>query len=153
MRKIVAIVAALTVFSPLEQAHAGIFGDDLTRCIVKSSSDSDQVALITWIYSAMSAHPSIRSYSTITDAQRETSTKDAGSLFMRLLTVDCKNEAALALQNEGDSAVEQAFAALGRVAMASLMHDPGVQGKIANLNKYIDENKLKSLAEDKHSSK
>ena len=127
MKRVLA-VAALSVacLSATTGARAGVFSDDLGRCLVSSSNAADKSTLVVWIYGAMSVHPGIKRYSTMTDAERAANNRAAGELFVRLLAVDCHAQTVAALKNEGPTSFESAFEMLGKVAMGQLMQDPGV---------------------------
>lgn len=94
-------------------AQAGIYGDDLSKCLVRSSTPADQTTFVAWAFGAMSAHPAVRQYSNFTDAQRTELSKTVGKLFERLLTVDCHAETVAALKYEGAQGMEQSFSILG----------------------------------------
>jgi hypothetical protein len=129
---------ALTLTAAAGSAHAGVYADDLTRCLVKSTSAADQQVLVKWVYSALSAHPTVNGYSTLTATQDEAMAKDAGQLMQRLLTVDCRKETRDALKYEGADAFGTAFEALGGAAMSSIMTDPKVAANIARVQSHID---------------
>ncbi len=98
-------------------AWAGIYTDNLSKCLVRSTSKEDQLALIQWVFVAMAVHPAVQPYSKATPADREALTQKAGQLMQRLLTVDCRAEAILALKNEGTTTIENSFGTLGETAM------------------------------------
>lgn len=126
-------------------AWAGVYADDLGKCLVKSSSPDDQLALVKWIYSAMSTHPAVKPYSNFTPNQVAALNKNAGLLFQRLLTVDCRTEAVAALKYEGAPAFQSSFSLLGQIAMRSLMTEPHVAQNFANFAKGLDNKKMKEL--------
>ncbi len=144
----VAIIAALALVAPTSFAHAGIYSDELAKCVVKSSSPADQLVLVTWIFSAMSAHPAVKPYSNMTQAQRDDFDKKAGSLLERLLTQDCRQQTVEALKYEGASAMEASFSLLGQVAMRNLMNEPAVQSSLGGLARGLDQSKFEALAKD-----
>jgi hypothetical protein len=50
----------------LSQAlHAGPFTNQLSRCLVKSTSEADKELLIKWIFAAMSSHPKVQHMSNV----------------------------------------------------------------------------------------
>jgi hypothetical protein len=138
---------ALTILAGGSTAQAGAYTEDLSKCLVSSSSAADQAKLVAWIYAAMSAHPDIRAYSNITAAQRDAVLKDAGALVQRLLTVDCRAQASAALKNEGASALDPAFSTLGAFAMRNLVSNPEVSQAMA-IDKYMDVQKLQDLGKE-----
>jgi hypothetical protein len=143
------LAAVLTLFvaalGPASFAHAGVYSDDLAKCVVRSSSDSDQQAFVVWIFIAMSQHPAIKSYSNVTDAQRDAANRQTGKLMERLLTVDCRKETVAALKYEGASGLEAAFNVLGQVAARGLFSDPKVAEGMAGLASSVDDAKIAEL--------
>ena len=43
-----------------QNASAGVFADELSRCLVKSSSTDDRVLLVQWMFAALSLHPAVQ---------------------------------------------------------------------------------------------
>jgi len=150
MKKIIcAATAALGLSLALAgHANAGIYTDDMSKCLVKATTPADRTDLMTWVFSAMTSHPAISSMSNVTPAQRDAHDKRAAELFTRLLTVDCRSQTVDAIKYEGAGAIQQSFSVLGQVAMAGLMGDPTVTANIANLAKHFDEDKFKALMTD-----
>jgi hypothetical protein len=143
-RSTAAMALALALVAPAA-ARAGVYADDLTRCLVKSASPADQITFVAWAFSAMSAHPAVKSYSTLTDAQRVDLNKQVGHLYERLMTVDCRAQTVAAIKYEGNSAIEQGFSVLGQTAFRGLMGDPAVAAVFSSLPKYMDMKKFEAL--------
>jgi hypothetical protein len=126
-------------------AHAGVYGDDLAKCLVKSAGPADQKDFVIWAFAAMSAHPDVQSYATFTDAQRADMTKRVAKLYERLMTVDCRAETIAAMKYEGFPAIEQGFSLLGQVAFRGLMGNPKVAQTFSDLPKYVDIKSFEAL--------
>lgn len=145
MRSIMAGVCLLAFGLTAPAAQAGMYGDDFARCLVRSTSPSDQVSFIAWVYSALSLHPAVRRYSSMTAAQRSDINRSVGALYTRLIAVDCRAEAVAALKFEGDGALQPAFKVFGEVAMRGLLTDPSVNQGMAQLADDVDQAKLKEV--------
>lgn len=143
-----AVAALLALGAPASFAQAGVYSDDLAKCLVKSSSPADQATLVVWVFAAVSAHPAVQPYAKVTDAQRDDVNKQGAKLFERLLTVDCRAETVAALKYEGPSSMESSFRVLGEVAMRSLMSEPKVQASISGLGRDVDQSKIDALAKE-----
>ena len=126
-------------------AYAGVYGDELSKCIVESSSTEDLTGFVRWMFATLGLHPSVKSMASISAEQRAEANKQCGKLFMRLLTETCKEQAQKAWKYEGQMAVESSFNILGRVAVRELFSNPEVEAGMAELQKYFDEEKLKSV--------
>jgi hypothetical protein len=141
---IAAMALAAILLSP--SARAGAFTDDLTKCIVKSTSDDDKVALMQWVFMALAAHPSMKKFTNVTPDDQTEIDKRTGALFIRLVTSDCRKEAVAALKYEGSDAFKASFSALGEIAMQGLMANPQVMQSMDQLDPYIDKDKMQALA-------
>ena len=120
----VTALTAIMLSSP--SAFAGIYADDATRCLAKSMTDADQIALVKWIFVAIAQHPSLKEYSGVTPAQKTQSDKDMSALVTKLLMQTCRKEAVDAIKYEGPSFLEKSFGALGEIAVGGLMTNPDV---------------------------
>jgi len=127
-------------------AFAGVYTDDLSKCLVNSTTPADRNALVRWIFAAGSVHPALKGYVTMTPAQLDEANRTAGGLFMKLLTQTCEKQARAALNYEGKAALEASFTVLGQVAGRELFSDPSVNAGMAGLQKYMDADKLQALA-------
>ena len=124
---------------------AGPYTDDLSRCLVASTTQTDRVALARWIFIAFSAHPSVAPISAVKPADVESANAEIGSLFMKLLTDSCREKTKTALKFEGPAAIQFSFQALGQVAGMELASNPSVQARMSGFSKHIDESKIKEL--------
>ena len=125
---------------------AGVYSDGLARCLVSHTSSQDKTQLVRWIFAIMALHPAVSDTSTVGDAERETLNRNAGTLFERLLTTDCRKETKEALMYEGPLAMQTSFQVLGQAAVVGLMSDPKVAAGMAEFQKYMDSTKLRDLA-------
>jgi hypothetical protein len=126
-------------------AQAGVYTDDLAKCLVSSTTDADRNTLVKWIFAVMSSHPEVKSIAAVPDAKVDLLNKDAAALFMKLLTESCKAKTEQALKYEGSSAIGTSFQVLGQVAGRELFASPAVVKNMAGMQKYIDEKKLQDL--------
>jgi hypothetical protein len=138
-------VSLAFVFGGVSSASAGVYADDLGKCLVASTTQDDRTSLVRWMFMAAAHHPAVKPIAAITPAQQDESDKAMGALVMRLLTDSCKTEAQKAIQYEGPITLQLAFEVLGRVAGQELFSSPEVTGNFQGLAKYIDSDKLKAL--------
>jgi hypothetical protein len=148
MKVRILIVAAAAATLQAATASAGVFSDDLAKCLVAKAAPADRAALLQWMFTAMSANPAVTGLSNVTPAQRAEHTKAAGLLFQRLMLDDCHKETVVAVKNEGVEAVRQSFGVLGQVAMRDLMNDPAVQKDMAGLGSSLDKARWAELAKE-----
>lgn len=149
-RSLLVALAALLLFGLCSPgAQAGVYTDDLSKCLVRSTNTNDRVVLVRWIFATLALHPAVRSFVSVPDQQRDTATKAVAELFTRLLTANCRNESVNALRYEGVAAIRASFQVLGQVAVHELMTDPNVAKAMHQLGADIDSNpRLKDLLKD-----
>lgn len=127
----------LPVQSAAEAAQAA-----LTRCLLESASVEDRSSLVKWIFLVMTRYPGLSDMARIEDKERERFNTDAGVVFERLMTVDCKNQLQTALRKSGTEAIGKSFETLGQTAMATLLENPAVQAETGSIMKHIDMDRL-----------
>ncbi len=144
MRKF-ALYCVVTGFILLSSSgvNAGVYTDDLSRCLVESSSSSDKLTLVKWMFTSISLHPAVKSIASVSPRQVDDSNKKMADLTVRLITETCKNETIKAMKYEGDTAIKTSFTVLGQVAAKELFNDPNVATALAGLGKHIDTEKIK----------
>ncbi len=132
-----------------QSAFAGVYSDDLTKCIVSSTTTEDRVQFVKWMYSAISKHPAVKSLSSISEEQIADSLKGVADLMMKLLTESCQETAVKAFEYEGPKAIEASFNVLGQIAGQEIFSNPDVAATISNFEKYLDSEKLESALKKK----
>jgi hypothetical protein len=139
-----AAFAALLAFG--SPGHAGIYTDDLSRCLVDKTTTEDKTAFVQWIFVAMSQHPSVASMTKITAADVTHHNQVAGALVMKLLTETCVEHFKKAMKYEGAMALQTSFSVLGQAAAGELFAHPDVLKVMSGLDQYLDGEKLRALS-------
>lgn len=129
-------------------ASAGVYSDDLSKCLVSSANDADRALLVKWIFSAMSASPAVSSMVKVTPDERHAITLQAGGLFTKLIAQTCRTQTVAALKYEGMGAVEAGFAVLGQVAVRGLMTEPAVATEMGSLGAAMDKTQLDAVTKE-----
>lgn len=138
------VLFALALHTPA-LAMAGVYADELGKCLVESTSQRDRINLVQWLFSAASLHPAVKPISSVSEEQLDASNKVMADLVMELLTDSCRSETEKALKYEGTSTLETAFSVLGQVAGQELFSSSEVSAGMAGLEKYLDSERLESL--------
>ena len=97
-------------------SFAGSYTDELSKCLIESTSSADRIDLVKWMFMAGALHPEVKTIASISEKQRDDANKNVAGLFMRLLTDTCKSATEKALKYEGASTIETSFRILGQVA-------------------------------------
>ncbi len=135
----------LAVFATTSQpAVAGVYTDDLSKCLVSKTTSDQKAVLVNWMFSAMSLNPAVAKFVSIPVAKRKEFNVNMAALFETLMTVTCKHEMQLAIQYEGSGAIGAGFNVLGQVAGRELFANPEVAKGMAELDKFIDQDKIQA---------
>lgn len=137
------LLPALTLLMTLP-AIAGPDAAALTSCLSDSTSGKDRKDLAKWVFAAMSTHPEIREFANVADRVRDQTSNTMGVLVTRLLSEDCAKQTQAAIKNEGATAMQTAFRALGGLAMQELMSNPDVSASFSTFEKYMDRKKIEA---------
>lgn len=144
-RSYIGVLVAMSLTGPVE---AGVYADDMSRCLVEKTTKEDRIALVRWMFSAAASHPAVATISRITPEQMEASNKAIGGLFMKLMTETCREQTTKALKYEGPATIQLSFQVLGQVAGAELFASPDVVKAMSGLEKYADGKKLEALTKE-----
>jgi hypothetical protein len=146
MRRLaLAAAAAAALVSTPVVAAAGVYTDDMAKCLVRSATPDDNKALVLWAFGAMSANPVVKPLSNVTEAQRAQFGQAAVKSIERLMLQDCRKESLMAVKIDGQSAIEGSFSLLGQVAFRNLMTDPGTMAEVGRLTSYVDQAKWRAF--------
>ena len=128
---------------------AGPFTDNLSRCLVRSTSDGDIKKLVNWIFRVVADHPHIKNNvgNVYSQTQKTKADVHAAEIFTTLLTETCKGEAQEALKYEREIALFKSFETLGQVAMTKMMTDRNVMKSSQEFEKYLDLQKFLKVFE------
>ncbi len=86
-----------------------MYTDDLSKCLVQSTTSDDRALLVKWMFSAASAHPAVKTISAVTPEQTEDINRQTGQLFTNLLADACMQKTKQATINEGQTAIRDSY--------------------------------------------
>ena len=144
MKNRVACLGGILFLVWAQAGSAGVFADDLGKCLVNQTTEADRTDLVRWLFTAMASHPDVKSIATVSEEQRIEATKKTAKLFERLLSESCSAEFKAAVKNEGQAAITTGFQVLGNVAGMALMQHPDVTRATAELGSHIDNAKVEA---------
>jgi hypothetical protein len=127
------------------RASATFYTDDLTRCVVKAATPDDLALLIRWMFGLMTLNPALQSMSNVTAEQRSDLNRQAGELYVRLLSENCHTEAVAAIKADGLQATGAPFGVLGGIAARSIMSNERVVAGMADFKAIATDARLKAL--------
>lgn len=133
-------------------AHASLYTDDLSKCLVRSTTEQQKELLIQWIFAISALHPAVQPLSTVTDGKRKELDKAVADLFTTLLTDSCRQETHDAIKYDGPAALQASFSLLGQVAMSNLFSDQNVLKGLSGFTQYLDKSKFEGIVQGTPSS-
>jgi len=136
------LIVALASLSSV--AHAGPYGDELSKCLVESTTPADKGTLVRWVFAMASLHPEVKATSSLTSEQRTELSKSTAALFTDLITKRCKDKALGAMKYEGPATLQASFGILGQAAMMELFSNSEVATGLAELGKYFDNSQFEA---------
>ena len=61
----------LALLGAAQPASAGVYTDDLSKCLVSGTTPEQKAVLVNWMFSAMSLNPAVAKYVAIPEARRK----------------------------------------------------------------------------------
>ncbi|ESK55169.1 hypothetical protein [Acinetobacter tjernbergiae] len=136
------MLMAVAVFGTTQVAMAGPTVDQLSDCLVKATTAADKTTVLQWTFSALAAHPDLKSFSNVTPEQKTQLDQKLAQVLQRVIVEQCSTQTKAVIQAEGIQAVGEAFQQLGQSAGQDIVKDPAVRQQLQGTLRYIDLNKL-----------
>jgi len=125
--------------------NAGVYTQDLIKCMVQNSTPQDIQTLKKWIFIAFAQDEEFSKYVNIPQKDKIEINKKMGEYVTRLLTQKCPKELKYAVKYEGAQAISSAFKYLGSIAGSSLTSSEGFKNFSNQFINYVDKNRLNSV--------
>lgn len=136
------VLMAAAVLGTTQVAMAGPTVDQLSDCLVKATTAADKTTVLQWTYSALAAHPDLKTFSNVTPEQKTQLDQKLAQVLQRVIVEQCSTQTKAVIQAEGIQAVGEAFQQLGQSAGEDIVKDPAVRQQLQGTLRYIDLNKL-----------
>lgn len=127
---------------------AFVYGQDMATCAVAAASDRDQIAIMRWLYSAITTTPQLEDLVSVLPAKLEALRKEATAVFQRVIFEDCRPQAVAALKYGDMSTLMEGFQAMGMAAGRKMMLNPQAMVTLQAKESLFDPVKLGALAKD-----
>ncbi|WP_407303557.1 hypothetical protein [Acinetobacter sp.] len=121
---------------------AGPTVEQLSDCLVKSTTATDKKTVLQWTFVALSTHPDLKSFSQVTDVQKEQLDKSLATVLQHILVEQCSAQTKAVIQAEGLQAVGDSFQELGRTTGEAIVKNPEVNQQLKGVLRYVDLNKM-----------
>lgn len=137
-----AVLMAAALFGTTQITMAAQTVDQLSACLVKATTATDKTAVLQWTFAALSTHPDLKSFSNVTDVQKEQLDKNLAQVLQRILVEQCSAQTKAVIQAEGLQAVGDSFQELGSITGEEIIKNPEVKQQLKGVVRYLDLNKL-----------
>ena len=128
-------------------ATAGPFSNEMSKCIVKKTNESDKTLLVQWVFAAILSNPDVEWMTNISSERKDDLNKNVAELLTDILTERCENECKQALEYEGDESfrdsLKESFGSIAEIAMKELITHSEVDLSLSGIKNYLDVEKIK----------
>lgn len=140
--KLRTILISATLLSATQVAIAGPTVDQLSDCLMKSTTVTDKTTVLQWTFVALGNHPDLKAFSNVTASQKEALDKNLATVLQRILVEQCSAQTKAVIAAEGVQAVGDSFQELGRITGEEILENPEVKSQLKGVLRYVDLNKL-----------
>lgn len=133
---------ATAVMGTTQVAMAGPTVDQLSNCLVKSTTAADKTTVLQWTFVVLSAHPELKKFSNVNEEQRTQLDKNLAQVLQRILVDQCASQTKAVIAAEGVQAVGDSFQELGQITGEEILENPEVESQLKGVLRYVDLNKL-----------
>lgn len=135
-------LTAVALLGSAQLATAGPTVDQLSDCLVKSTTETDKKTVLQWTFVALSAHPELKKFSNVNEEQRTQLDNNLAQVLQRILVEQCSAQTKAVIAAEGVQAVGDSFQELGSVTGEEIINNPEVNNQLKGVLRYVDLNKL-----------
>src|SRR5690554_2128115 len=121
---------AIALLGCSQVSTAGPTVDQLSQCLVKSTTAADKTTVLQWTFSALAAHPDLKQYSNVSDAQKTQLDKNLAQVLQRILVEQCSAQTKAVIQAEGMQAVGESFQELGSITGDEILKKPEIKQQL-----------------------
>ena len=137
-----ALLIGLALMGATQMSVAGPTVDQLSDCLVKATTATDKTTVLQWTFVALSTHPDLKSFSNVTDTQKNQLDQKFAQVVQRVIVDQCAAQTKAVIQAEGLQAVGDSFQQLGRATGEEILQNPEVKQQLKGVIRYVDLNKL-----------
>ena len=140
--KLRTFLISATLLSVTQVTLAGPTVNQLSDCLMKSTTATDKTTVLQWTFVALGNHPDLKALSNVTASQKEALDKNLATVLQRILVEQCSAQTKAVIAAEGVQAVGDSFQELGRITGEEILENPEVKSQLKGVLRYVDLNKL-----------
>ncbi len=142
LSKLRGLFIGATLLGASQIALAGPTVDQLSNCLMKSTTATDKTVVLQWTFVALGNHPDLKAFSNVTSTQKEALDKNLATVLQRILVEQCSAQTKAVIQTEGLQAVGDSLQELGSITGEEILKTPEIKQQLNGVLKYVDLNKL-----------
>lgn len=143
MKKVLSQIALATTFMCVAlNTTASTTVDQLSQCLVKSTTATDKTVVLQWTFAALAQHPDLKVMSQISEGQKQQLDKNLATVLQRILVEQCSTQTKAVIQTDGLQAVGDSFQELGSITGNEILKTPEVKSQLNGVLKHVDMGKL-----------
>ncbi len=140
--KLRTFLISATLLSVTQVTLAGPTVNQLSDCLMKSTTVTDKTTVLQWTFVALGNHPDLKAFSNVTASQKEALDKNLATVLQRILVEQCSAQTKAVIAAEGVQAVGDSFQELGRITGEEILKNPEINNQLKGVLRYVDLNKL-----------
>lgn len=141
-RLTLSVMIMTSVLGMTQFANAGVAVDQLSKCLVKSTTAADKTTVLQWTFTALAQHPDLKNFSNINVEKKTILDQKLAQTLQRILTEQCATQTQAVIKSEGIQAVAESFQELGSITGEEILKTPEIKQQLNGVLKYVDLNKL-----------
>lgn len=136
------VVMVAGLLGATQFANAGPAVDQLSKCLVKSTTTADKTTVLQWTFTALAQHPDLKNFSQVNAQQKTILDQKLAQTLQRILTEQCATQAQAVIKAEGLQGIGESFQELGSITGEEILKTPEIKQQLNGVLKYVDLNKL-----------
>lgn len=136
------LISATLLLGATQVTIAGPTVDQLSDCLMKSTTATDKTTVLQWTFVALGNHPDLKAFSNVTATQKEALDKNLATVLQRILVEQCSAQTKAVIQAEGLQAVGDSFQTLGKTTGEEILKNPEINNQLKGVLRYIDLNRV-----------
>lgn len=136
------VLMATVLLGATQVTIAGQEVDQLSECLIQSTTATDKTTVLQWTFVALSSHPDLKNFSQVTPEQKEQLDKNLAQVLQRILMDQCSVQAKAVIQTQGLEAVGDSFQELGKITGEEILNNPEVKSQLKGVLRYVNITKL-----------
>lgn len=135
-------VSSLALCGTAITAQASPAQEQLSQCLLASTTAADKTTVLQWTFAALGQHPDLITMSQVTTEQKTQLDQNLAQVLQRIVVEQCAAQAKAVIKADGVQGVTESFQALGQVTGEEILKQPEIKTQLNGVLKYVDLNKL-----------